>query len=90
MGEGEISTKDTYAPAASEKSAPPLTPEEFVNMFANAMRSIAPEVAGIAALLIIMNLFLGRRKERDALDELIDRIADRVSEKLKRGAERGV
>ena len=83
MGEATIKVKDSYAPASQQVAAPFMAPEEFVNMFAQALNQVAPELAGIAAVYIIMNLLIGRKKKEDALERLVDAIAERVAEKLK-------
>jgi len=87
VGEATIKVKDSYAPASQQVAAPFMTPEEFVNMFAQALNQVAPELAGIAAIYIIMNLFIGRKRKDDALDKLVDAIAERVVEKLRTGKE---
>jgi hypothetical protein len=83
MGEATVKVKDQYAPASQQVAAPFMTPEEFTNTFAQALSQVMPELAGIAAIYIIMNLFLGRKKKEDALERLVDTIAERVAEKLK-------
>jgi len=85
VGEATVKVKDQYAPASQQVAAPFMTPEEFVNTFAQVLNQVTPELAGIAAIFIIMNLFLGRKKKEDALDRLVDAIAERVAEKLKAG-----
>ena len=83
MGEATVKVKDQYAPVSQQVAAPFMAPEEFVNMFAQALNQVAPELAGIAAVYIIMNLLIGRKKKEDALERLVDAIAERVAEKLK-------
>jgi len=83
MGEATVKVKDQYAPASQQVAAPFMTPEEFTNTFAQALSQVMPELAGIAAIYIVMNLFLGRKKKEDALDRLVDAIAERVAEKLR-------
>jgi hypothetical protein len=83
MGEATVKVKDQYAPASQQVAAPFMTPEEFTNTFAQALSQVMPELAGIAAIYIIMNFFLGRKRREDALDRLVDMVAERVAEKLR-------
>jgi mannose/fructose/N-acetylgalactosamine-specific phosphotransferase system component IID len=83
MGEATVKIKDQYAPASQQVAAPFMTPEEFVNTFSQVLQQVAPELAGIAAIYIVMNLFLGKKKKDDVFERLVDAIADRVAEKLK-------
>ena len=85
MGEATVKVKDSYAPASQQVAAPFMTPEEFTNTFAQALSQVMPELAGIAAVYIIMNLLIGRKRKDDALDKLVDAIAERVAEKLRAG-----
>jgi hypothetical protein len=85
MGETTVKVKDQYAQASQQMAAPFMAPEEFVNTFSQVLSKVAPELAGIAVIYIIMNLFIGRKRKDDALDKLVDAIAERVAEKLKAG-----
>jgi len=86
MGEATVKIRDQYAPVSQQVAAPFMTPEEFVNMFSQVLNQVTPELAGIAAIYIIMNLFLGeRRKSDDLLERLADAVADKVAERLKAG-----
>jgi hypothetical protein len=84
MGEATVKIKDQYAPVSQQVVAPFMTPEEFTNTFVQVLSQIAPELAGIAAIYIIMNLFIGRKKKDDAFEKLVDAIAERVAERLRR------
>jgi mannose/fructose/N-acetylgalactosamine-specific phosphotransferase system component IID len=84
MGEATVKIKDQYAPASQQVAAPFMAPEEFTNTFARVLQQVMPELAGIAAIYIIMSLFTGRRKkDNDVLEILADAVADKVVEKLK-------
>jgi hypothetical protein len=88
MGEAIVKVKDQYAPVGQQVTAPFMAPEEFTNTFSRVLQQVAPELAGIAAIYIVMNLLLGRKKKDGTLDRLVDAIAEGVAEKLK--AERRV